>query len=95
MFLQVIFTWSFWKGFMRKTLFVVSPQPASYFSPVTSHSGCTSVILQAPMCFRKRATAVQRTAIFLFPGCGGAIGPAERYPGEQGEKRRRGADVGV
>lgn len=44
------------------------------------------------MCFRKCAMAVQRTTIFLFPGGGG---PAERYPGGQGEKRRRGADVGV
>lgn len=47
------------------------------------------------MYFRKCAMAVQRTTIFLFPGCGGAIGPAERYPGGQGEKRRRGADVEV
>lgn len=65
--LQVLLIWSFWKGYMRKTLFAFSPKPASHSGPVSSHSGCTSVILQAPTCFRKRATALQRITLLLFP----------------------------
>lgn len=79
---------------MRKTLFVFNPQPASHLSAVTSHSGCTNAILQASIYFRKCATAIQKSTLFLFSGYGDAIGCAERYPGGQGEKRREGGTWG-
>lgn len=86
MLLQVLLIWSFWKGDMRKTLFVFIPQPASHFGPVCSHSGCTTVILQAPVCFRKHGTAVQRITLLLFPWLWSST---ESCAGRQGEKRRK------
>lgn len=82
MLLQVLLIWSFWKGFMRKTLFVFSPQPASHFGPVCSRSGCTSVILQAPVCFRKHTTAAQRITLLLFPWLWRFYGDREKREGK-------------
>lgn len=69
----------------------VQPQPASHLSTVTSRSGCASVIPQASVYFRKRATAIERSTLFLFSGTSCREVPKRA---ERNEKEKRRVGVG-